>query len=145
MQKIVYGLITIASVLFYSGTEEHVSFPKEFSGFSKEDILNLSTDNIIGIFIILVIFLLIFSAYRKVKNTKRKISFHLPFSSFVTISLIDSKGQEVDTILNDVVKSGLYEFNIDFNYFKRGIYYYHIKAQNEDRVLEKTIRFVVAK
>jgi plastocyanin len=63
-------------------------------------------------------------------NPSTKIEFSVPSESRVTIKVFNSIGEEVATILNNVIKSGSH--SVDFNAGKltSGIYFYQIKAQN---------------
>ena len=144
MQKIIYAIITIVSAAFVTNSD-YLTIPKEFSGLSKDDIVNISLENLLALLIVIILTTIIFSSFKKNKKLRKKISFHLPFKSMVTISILDSFGQELDTLQNDMMNSGQYEFVLDLNGFQNGVYYYKIKAEKDDKLLEQTMKLIVVK
>jgi hypothetical protein len=145
MQKIIYTLITVASAALISGSDYNISIPKDFGGINKEFILNLSLENMLEIFILIILASIIYASTKKIKANKKKISIHLPFTSFVTLSVLDSYGEEISVIQKEYMNSGNYNFVIDFNTLRNGIYYYQIKAENENKILEKKLKLIVSK
>jgi hypothetical protein len=61
------------------------------------------------------------------------------------LSVLDSYGEEISVIQKEYMNSGNYNFVIDFNTLRNGIYYYQIKAENENKILEKKLKLIVSK
>lgn len=61
-------------------------------------------------------------------NPSTKIRFSIPEESQVSIKIFNALGQEVSTILNNVVKSGTHTVNFDATELTSGVYFYKISA-----------------
>ncbi|MCZ6702270.1 MAG: T9SS type A sorting domain-containing protein [Ignavibacteria bacterium] len=63
-------------------------------------------------------------------NPSTTIKFGLPEKSNVVITVYNSLGAEVSTLVNEVREAGSYEINFNANNFSSGIYYYKIASGN---------------
>lgn len=63
-------------------------------------------------------------------NPSTKINFQIPKSSNVKITIYDSKGSEVETLLNEFVQAGKYSTNFNSKSLSSGIYFYKITSEN---------------
>jgi len=61
-------------------------------------------------------------------NSVTTISYQLPRSSFVNISIYDITGRLVETLVNENAQPGYYSFEWDASKFSSGVYIYRIKA-----------------
>ena len=63
-------------------------------------------------------------------NPTTKISWQLPFSSWVTLKIFDALGREVETLVDEYRNAGSYdvEFRIENLELSSGVYFYQIKA-----------------
>ena len=57
-----------------------------------------------------------------------KINYQLPIASDVRISIYNTLGQLVRTLIAGQVKAGYHQVEWDASGFASGVYYYHIKA-----------------
>jgi len=63
-------------------------------------------------------------------NPSTNISYSLPRSSFVTISVYNILGQKVKTLINKNESAGNYTVNFDASRLSSGVYFYSLKAGN---------------
>ncbi len=63
-------------------------------------------------------------------NPSTKISFAVPYSSFVTLKVYDILGKEVKTLVNEEMKNGNYELTFDAAALASGMYIYTLTAGN---------------
>jgi hypothetical protein len=63
-------------------------------------------------------------------NPSTKISFSIPEQGLVTIKVYNLLGEAVATLLNDQLKSGIYEVDFNASGLSSGIYFYTIKANS---------------
>ena len=61
-------------------------------------------------------------------NPSTKIKFTLPKKEFVTLEVFNTIGQKIETLLNQVMKTGQHEVEFDAQNLSSGIYYYRIEA-----------------
>jgi plastocyanin len=61
-------------------------------------------------------------------NPSTKIRFSIPEESQVSIKIFNALGQDVSTILNNIVKSGTHSVDFDASELTSGIYFYKITA-----------------
>jgi outer membrane protein assembly factor BamB len=63
-------------------------------------------------------------------NPTTIISFSLAENSFVTMKVYDILGNEVRSIINDMVQEGIHQVEFDGSGLKSGVYFYEIRAGN---------------
>lgn len=63
-------------------------------------------------------------------NPSTTIEFVIPEKSNVTLTVFNSIGEEVSTLINDKKEAGSYVVNFDATGFTSGIYYYKLQADN---------------
>ncbi|MBS1492327.1 MAG: T9SS type A sorting domain-containing protein [Bacteroidetes bacterium] len=63
-------------------------------------------------------------------NPTTKISFDIPASTDVKLSVYNSLGKEVQTLVNENLKAGKYEVSFNGNNLSSGVYYYRLSAGN---------------
>lgn len=61
-------------------------------------------------------------------NPNTKISFDIPASADVKLTVFNSLGKEVKTLVNENLKAGKYEVNFNANSLSSGVYYYRLSA-----------------
>ncbi len=61
-------------------------------------------------------------------NPTTKISFDIPASADVNLTVYNSLGKEVQTLVNENLKAGKYEVSFNANNLSSGIYYYRLSA-----------------
>lgn len=61
-------------------------------------------------------------------NPVTKIQFSLPVSSFVTIKVFSLSGSEIQTLVNENLKAGIYQTDFNAANFPSGTYFYKIQA-----------------
>ncbi len=78
-------------------------------------------------------------------NPITAIRYHVPSSSFITLKLFNTLGQEVMTLVNEQQNSGNYEVAVNADRLPSGVYYYRLIASdvNTGRSLMKSIRKAV--
>jgi len=67
-------------------------------------------------------------------NPVTNIKFELTQKEFVTLSVRNSLGQEVEILFNDVLPSGTYYYNWNASAFTSGVYFYKLKTENYSEV-----------
>jgi hypothetical protein len=75
-------------------------------------------------------------------NSQTKISFSIPKSGFVNISVYDILGKKVDDIINKYLTDGIYEINYNANKISSGIYIYTL---NVNGMIKKTNKLILIK
>ena len=68
----------------------------------------------------------LFNNYPNPFNPTTKIKFSLPENTNVKLIVYDIKGREINRLIQDKMKSGVYEMNIDMTNFSSGIYFYRL-------------------
>jgi plastocyanin len=63
-------------------------------------------------------------------NPATKINFSIPLSSRVTLKIFNNAGQEVATLVNEILNASSYEVDWDAANHNSGVYYYRIQAGN---------------
>jgi hypothetical protein len=64
-------------------------------------------------------------------NPSTKIKFKLPFSSFVSLTIFDMNGREIENIINSHLNAGVYEADWKAgSYLSSGVYFYVLKSEN---------------
>lgn len=61
-------------------------------------------------------------------NPATKISFDIPSASEVKLTVYNSLGKEVQTLVNENLKAGKYEVTFNANNLSSGVYYYRLSA-----------------
>lgn len=70
----------------------------------------------------------LFQNYPNPFNPGTKITYSIPYLSFVTLKVFNVLGNEVATLVNGEKPDGTYEIEFDGNNLPSGIYFYHLKA-----------------
>jgi hypothetical protein len=63
-------------------------------------------------------------------NPSTKITFSIPEEGLVSLKVFNILGEEVATLLNQEMKTGVYEFDFNASNLSSGIYFYTIKANS---------------
>ena len=71
------------------------------------------------------------SAYPNPFNPVTNIGFEIPEESMVKISIFDLKGQEVETLVNELTAPGLHTFNWNASNTSSGVYFVHFTASGD--------------
>ena len=69
-----------------------------------------------------------------------KIGYTVPAETFVTITVTNALGQNVETIVNSVVAAGSHSVDFDGSRFANGTYFYTIRAGNFVKTISMTIQ-----
>ena len=64
-------------------------------------------------------------------NPSTIINYELPMTNFVELSVFNSLGQKIKTLVNRKQEAGKYKFRFDANNLVAGIYFVHIRAGRE--------------
>ena len=72
-------------------------------------------------------------------NPSTTIKFAIPQSSEVTLKVYNALGQEVSTLINQFMESGLYTVNFDASNLNSGIYFYKLDAGQYSDVRKMTL------
>jgi hypothetical protein len=64
-------------------------------------------------------------------NPITQITFHIPESGLVRLKVFDTLGNEVVTLINDVINSGVHETLFDASHLTSGVYIYTLSAGNK--------------
>lgn len=70
----------------------------------------------------------IFPAYPNPFNSSTTIAFSMPQAQFVTLTVYDLLGREVETLLDDHRPAGIHNITFDASDLASGVYFYRIKA-----------------
>jgi hypothetical protein len=71
------------------------------------------------------------SAYPNPFNPVTSIGFEISAESMVQISIFNLKGQEVETLVNEVTAPGMYSVNWDAGHVASGVYFVHFTASGD--------------
>lgn len=63
-------------------------------------------------------------------NPETRLRFQLPKSDFVKLAVFDITGRELEILLNEELKPGVYEFSWNASEYPSGVYFYSISAGN---------------
>jgi len=72
-------------------------------------------------------------------NPSTTIKFSIPQSSNVTLKIFNTLGQEVSTLINQNMESGLHTINFDASQLNSGIYFYRLDADQFSQVRKMTL------
>lgn len=67
-------------------------------------------------------------------NPTTTISFSIPSSSFVKLSVFDIAGREVSTLLNEKLSAGSFEYNFNASELPSGVYFYKLSTNEFSEV-----------
>jgi hypothetical protein len=67
-------------------------------------------------------------------NSKTVISFNLPKSEQVELSIYNNSGQKIKTVLNKNMSAGLHRVTVDLNDFSSGLYFYKLKSKSSSKI-----------
>jgi photosystem II stability/assembly factor-like uncharacterized protein len=77
-------------------------------------------------------------------NPTTVINYALPTNSFVSLKVYNAIGQEVSTLVNEIKQAGSYKVNFDATGLPSGVYYYVIRAGNNNEFV-KTNKMLLLK
>lgn len=63
-------------------------------------------------------------------NPTTNIKFDIPKAEFVKLTVFDVLGKEIQTLLNEQLSSGTYNYDFDATNLPSGIYYYKLESEN---------------
>jgi len=72
-------------------------------------------------------------------NPSTTIKFSIPQSSNVTLKIFNTLGQEVSTLINQNMESGVHTINFDASQLNSGIYFYRLDAGQFSEVRKMTL------
>jgi hypothetical protein len=72
-------------------------------------------------------------------NSKSKIKFQISKTSNVRLIVSDALGREVESLVNEQLRAGMYEVTLDASNYSSGIYFYKLEADGELKVTKKMI------
>ena len=72
-------------------------------------------------------------------NPSTTIRFSIPQSSNVTLKIFNTLGQEVSTLINQNMESGVHTINFDASQLNSGIYFYRLDADQFSQVRKMTL------
>ncbi|MFI5406381.1 MAG: T9SS type A sorting domain-containing protein [Nitrososphaerales archaeon] len=64
-------------------------------------------------------------------NPSTTIKFDVPFSAFVSLSIYNSIGEKVGTVINEQMEAGVHSIRFDASNLSSGIYIYRLTADNQ--------------
>jgi len=64
-------------------------------------------------------------------NTSTKISYSLPTSGLVNLTIYDLLGKEIRILVSEFQSAGLYSINFNANKLASGIYFYNLQVGND--------------
>lgn len=67
-------------------------------------------------------------------NPVTNIRFELNQKEFITLSVLNVLGQEVEVLFNDVLSSGTHTYRWDASVFTSGIYFYKLKSEKQTEI-----------
>ena len=70
----------------------------------------------------------LFQNYPNPFNPSTRISYSLPNSGFVSLTVHDMLGREVETLVNEFQEAGIYAAHFDASKFASGIYFYKLQT-----------------
>ncbi|MFH1195126.1 MAG: glycosyl hydrolase family 18 protein [bacterium] len=79
-------------------------------------------------------------------NPTTKISYHIPQTGLVTLKVYDILGNEIETLVGDVMNPGYYTNEFDGSMYSSGMYFARLTVQsNETKPYFKTIKMLMLK
>jgi hypothetical protein len=81
----------------------------------------------------------LFANYPNPFNPSTKIRYAIPQNSFVTLKVLDLRGREIVTLVNERKASGNYEVTFDAGNLSSGIYFYQLKTENYIQTKKMTL------
>ncbi|MDZ7623509.1 MAG: T9SS type A sorting domain-containing protein [Ignavibacteriaceae bacterium] len=72
-------------------------------------------------------------------NPSTTIKFSIPQSSNVSLKIFNTLGQEVSTLINQNMESGVHTINFDASQLNSGIYFYRLEAGSYSEVRKMTL------
>ena len=72
-------------------------------------------------------------------NPSTTINFSIPQSSVVTLKVFNTLGQEVNTLINQNMESGVHSISFDASELNSGIYFYRLEAGQFSEVRKMTL------
>ncbi|MBS1493876.1 MAG: LruC domain-containing protein [Bacteroidetes bacterium] len=72
-------------------------------------------------------------------NPTTKISFSLPKNEFVSVKVFDMSGKEIAQLVNNEMKTGVYEYQFDGSKLASGVYFYRITTPNFTETKKMTL------
>ena len=72
-------------------------------------------------------------------NPSTTINFSIPQSSIVTLKVFNTLGQEVKTLVNQNMESGVHSISFDASELNSGIYFYRLDAGQFSEVRKMTL------
>lgn len=73
-------------------------------------------------------------------NSKTIIEFYLPEKTQAELTLYNTMGQKVMTVVNTQLAEGAHQYQIDASVLENGVYFYELKAGNNTRVMKMIIQ-----
>ena len=70
----------------------------------------------------------LFQNYPNPFNPSTRISYSLPNSGFVSLTVHDILGREIETLVSEFQEAGIYAAHFDASKFASGIYFYKLQA-----------------
>lgn len=83
----------------------------------------------------------LFQNYPNPTNNNSKVKFTVIHESFIDISLYDISGKKIRNYINTRLSSGLYDLDIDMNYYPSSIYFLIMKAND----FTQSIKIILSK
>jgi len=77
---------------------------------------------------------IVYPSYPNPFNPSTTISFYLPASQFVEITVYDVLGRTIETLISEKVSEGLHSYRFQANQLNSGIYFYQITAGQETKI-----------
>ena len=81
----------------------------------------------------------LFENYPNPFNPSTQITYILPHSNFVTLTVYDLRGRTVQTLVSNFQKTGSHSINFDADHLASGIYFYQLKVGNRYSDTKKMI------
>ncbi len=78
-------------------------------------------------------------------NPETKIEFSIPGRGFVNLTVFNSLGEEVRSLVNENLNSGSYRINFNGSDLNSGVYFYRISYSNEDQKFSETKKIILVK
>jgi hypothetical protein len=76
-------------------------------------------------------------------NPVTSIKYQIPSEKFVTLKVFNSLGEEVRTLVNDIVKAGSHEISFNAEGLSSGVYFYILRAGQDEFV--QTMKMILMK
>jgi serine protease len=75
-----------------------------------------------------------------VNASKTAIEFYLPASTTASLTIYNAMGQNVMTVFDTQLSEGSHQWNVDLTNFKSGVYFYELKAGNNQQVMKMVVQ-----